>query len=891
MGTSAQGTSPRGRDRAEPGPLADQQAALRRVATLVARGASSTEVFGAVAQEVAQVLHLKNTAVCRYDDDATVMTVLATWGERPDTFKPGSRWPLEGASMSGEVLRTGRPARIEDYTDLPGALAAEAREHGFSRVAGVPIIVDGRVWGVISTSSPDAPLPDDLEDRLVDFTELVATAISNSEAREGLHSLAEELTALSRVATLVAEGALPAKVFEAVCAEVARLVDAEASALTRDEGDGTVTVLGGWTSTGYEYVGNRFAVEGTVSGLVLETGGPGRIESYAEEPGPAAAAARDMGWHSSVGAPITVEGRLWGVLAVVSTTNRSLSSDTERRLTKFTELVATAIANAESREEITRLADEQMALRRVATLVARGAPPVDVFGAVSAEVGRLVPADAASLVRYETNDTIETVGSWSRSGRAVPVGSRLPFESALLSRTIFETRKPARIDSYAEAGTHHFREAGWRSAVAAPIIVDGRLWGVMGVGSKTEQPLPPDTEERLAEFTELLATAIANAESREKLTRLADEQAALRRVATLVANGAPSAEVFQAVIDEVGQVIGADAAALFHFDSDRNASMVSSWTLSGPSLPVGTRLPIERGTAARLIVETRRPARINSYDGVPGATVALARELGWRSAVAAPVIVDGHLWGMAIVYSTSDRLLPPDTEERLLQFTDVVATAIANADSRAQLDLSRARIVATADATRRRIERDLHDGAQQQLVSLALQLRAAQAMVPAELGGHSAELSRVVDGLTDVLDGLREIALGIHPAVLAEGGLATALKTLARRSPLPVELDVQVEGRLPERVEVAAYYVVSEALTNAAKYAHASVVHVNVEARDSMLHIVVRDDGRGGADPERGSGLVGLQDRAEAIGGTISLLSPPEAGTSLRVELPLDAPA
>jgi signal transduction histidine kinase len=196
--------------------------------------------------------------------------------------------------------------------------------------------------------------------------------------------------------------------------------------------------------------------------------------------------------------------------------------------------------------------------------------------------------------------------------------------------------------------------------------------------------------------------------------------------------------------------------------------------------------------------------------------------------------------------------------------------------------------VATADATRRRIERDLHDGAQQQLVALALELRAAQAAVPPELGGHRAELSRVVDGLTGVLEGLREIALGIHPAILAEGGLGVALKTLARRSPVPVELDVQAEARLPEPIEVAAYYVVSEALTNAAKYARASVVRVAVEAGGRLLWIAVRDDGVGGADPARGSGLLGLKDRAEAIGGTLSLQSPRGKGTTLIAELPLD---
>jgi signal transduction histidine kinase len=291
-----------------------------------------------------------------------------------------------------------------------------------------------------------------------------------------------------------------------------------------------------------------------------------------------------------------------------------------------------------------------------------------------------------------------------------------------------------------------------------------------------------------------------------------------------------------------------------------------------------------------LIFETRQPSRL-SYANAPGQAAAAAREMGWHSSVGAPVIVEGRLWGALSVVSTSDRPLPPDTERRLAEFTELVATAIANADSRAELDASRARIVATADATRRRIERDLHDGAQQQLVSLALELRAAQAAAPPQLAELRAELSHVVEGLTGVVDGLREIALGIHPAILAEGGLEAALKTLARRSPIPVELDVQAESRLPEPIEVAAYYVVSEALTNAAKHARASVVHVDVQASDHVLRIAVSDDGVGGADPVGGSGLLGLKDRAEAIGGVISLQSPQGSGTSLQVELPLGAPS
>ncbi|HYZ53387.1 MAG TPA: sensor histidine kinase, partial [Streptosporangiaceae bacterium] len=221
---------------------------------------------------------------------------------------------------------------------------------------------------------------------------------------------------------------------------------------------------------------------------------------------------------------------------------------------------------------------------------------------------------------------------------------------------------------------------------------------------------------------------------------------------------------------------------------------------------------------------------------------------------------------------------------------ELAATAIANADAQAALAASRARIVATADQTRRRIERDLHDGAQQRLVSLALQLRAAQAAAPPGAGELVQQLDGVVGGLTGVLDELREIARGLHPAVLAEGGLRPALKTLARRSAVPVRLDIQVKGRLPEQAEIAAYYAVSEALTNTAKHAHATVVDVQVATSDGLLHVCVRDDGRGGAHFTGGSGLVGLKDRAEALGGRLSLRSAPSAGTAVEIALPLDGP-
>ncbi len=222
------------------------------------------------------------------------------------------------------------------------------------------------------------------------------------------------------------------------------------------------------------------------------------------------------------------------------------------------------------------------------------------------------------------------------------------------------------------------------------------------------------------------------------------------------------------------------------------------------------------------------------------------------------------------------------------------ATVIANAQAReelrrlrAELTASRARIAAAADQARRQIERDLHDGAQQQLVALALRLRMAQTAVPPELGELRAELGRVATGLTDALDELREYARGIHPAILAERGLAAALKTLARRSPVPVRLDVQSTARLPERVEVTAYYLISEALTNAAKHANASNVDIDIHMADAVVRLSVSDDGIGGADPARGSGLAGLKDRVEAIGGTLIVRSRPGMGTSLTAELPV----
>ncbi|HEX3873958.1 MAG TPA: DUF4118 domain-containing protein [Solirubrobacteraceae bacterium] len=373
----------------------------------------------------------------------------------------------------------------------------------------------------------------------------------------------------------------------------------------------------------------------------------------------------------------------------------------------------------------------------------------------------------------------------------------------------------------------------------------------------------------------------------EEQADLRQVEAALRRVATLVARGAPARDLFAAATAEVGDLLRVERAGMGRFESDGTVTILSGWSRVGEAIDVGSRRALGHGDVSSTVARTGRPARSERYSGATGWVEAVFGGAGVRSAIGAPITVEARLWGVMIAGSIHDAPLPADAGARLAGFTELLATAIANAESRDELAASRARIVSAADETRRRIERDLHDGAQQRLVSLGLALRAAQMTVPAELGELDGELSRVVDGLSGVMGELREMARGIHPAILAEGGLGTALRTLGRRSGIPVELDLRADGRFPDGVEVAAYYVVSEALTNAAKHAAASVARVRVEVVDDVLRVSVSDDGAGGADPTRGSGLIGLRDRVEAVGGTIAVDSPRGGGTAVAVELPL----
>jgi signal transduction histidine kinase len=580
---------------------------------------------------------------------------------------------------------------------------------------------------------------------------------------------------------------------------------------------------------------------------------------------------------------------LWGGF-VVGSRDGPLPAGTERRLANYAELIATAIANTENRAQIFRLLDEQAALRRVATLVATGPSPAEVSRVVAEEVRGLLDLDDAGVCRYEPDGTAVLLAGLGDNLSQWPPGTRWELDQVASSSEVWRTGRSARFD--AERWAHapgpvaaQLRKRGVRSVAATPVVVDGRLWGaVMAWSSRSS--LPEDTEQRMAHFTELVAMAIGNSENRSQILRLLDEQAALRRVATLVATGPSPTEVSRVVADEVRKLLGVEDAGVCRYEPDGTGVLVVGL---GPSISKSApRWALDESAASSEVWRTGRSARFDAdhWAHASSPIAAQLRRLEVRSVAASPVVVDGRLWGAVVVWSKQEPL-PPDTEDRMARFTELVAMAIGNAESRAELAASRARIVAASDETRRRIERDLHDGAQQRLVSLGLELRLTQASVPDELPEVRAGIGGVADELSNVLDELREMARGIHPAMLSEGGLRPALRTLARRAPIPVELELATDARFSEPVEVAAYYVVSEALTNAAKHADASYVRVSLTEQGGVMHLSVRDDGVGGADPQRGSGLIGLRDRVEALGGTVEIKSAQGSGTMVLVTLPV----
>jgi signal transduction histidine kinase len=553
------------------------------------------------------------------------------------------------------------------------------------------------------------------------------------------------------------------------------------------------------------------------------------------------------------------------------------------------QLAAHATRRAEASERARgAIADEQAALRRVATLVARGVPPPEVFAAVAREVGQLLGVDSAHMGRYDPDRTATGVGSWSPGQTHLPVGTSRALDDTSVMGMVLRSGRPARVEGYDDASAEIAaltQELSIRSSVGAPIVVAGQLWGVMVASSGRDHPLPEDTESRLLNFTGLAATAVSNAQARAEVRRLADEQAALRRVATLVASESPPAEVFAQVAEEVGLLMRAENAWMHSYSPAGTTTVVATWGELENSYPVGARLRLEGENVSALVRATGQPARLDDYANVTGSPGTNSSEWGIRSAVGTPIVVEGQLWGAMIAASRRPEPLPADAEARIEEFTKLVATAIANIQARSDLAASRARIVAAADDERRRVVRDLHDGAQQRLVHTVVTLKLAQRALENGAEAPAALIGEALDEAERATAELRELAHGILPSVLTRGGLRAGLEALASRMAVPVEISVS-EDRLPAAVEATAYFVVAEALTNVAKHSRAARAEVVARVEDGHLRLQVRDDGVGGVRLD-GSGLLGLADRLEVLNGRLQVESPRGGGTLLAAAIPL----
>jgi signal transduction histidine kinase len=854
-----------------------EQVALRRVAELAARDAAPREVLDAVVGEASKLVGVAFTTLLRFEPDGA--TEVVAIHDPPDGMTVGMRASAEGDGATQRVWRTGQAARVDRLPEMSGAWPQLAASKGYSSSAAAPIRVQDRLWGAL-VAAGRGRLPARIDEQLARFAQLAGTAISSASARADLEALADEQAALRRVAELVARGAEPQAVLDAVVDEASQRFGEAITALMRYGEDGFATVVA--ACRGPQLLGVRIPLEGRSSTAdIARTGRPSRTDDYATSD--AGRAARAHGIAATVSVPIVVEDAVWGSLTVASG-DAPLPDGVEAGITQFADLVGTAISSTHARERLQRLADEQAALRRVAELVARGVSQQELFGSVAVEAAGLIDGFGATLVRMDAPLQWTVVAT---HGGPVPTGTRLTTtedDQGLMAR-VARTGRRARIDDYATLGGPAWAldDFGVRSSVGVPIFLSAGLWGALGVTSP-DRPLPAEAEQRLEEFAELVSTALDNAQIRADMHALADEQAALLRVAERVARGDPSDEVFSAVAAEAQRLLGGLAMTLTSFEEDAALTVVSR---SGGPVPSGTRIAYEADTLPDRVRREGRAVRIDDYTAERDA--ALAREFGLTAAVAAPIAVEGQVWGM-LTATSSDGPLAGGVEDRLQRFANLVGTAVGNATSRAQLIASRARVLSTADETRRRLQRDLHDGAQQRLVHTVITLSLAQDALAG--GDVAAGAEHVAEGLRHAEranEALRELASGILPAVLTQNGLRGGVELLLDDLPMPVEACIDVPRLSPE-TETTAYFIIAEALTNVVKHAQARQAWVAVTLDAGAVRIEVRDDGVGGARPGEGSGLTGLFDRVEAHGGTMRVTSSVGQGTTLEARVPVGRP-
>jgi signal transduction histidine kinase len=522
-------------------------------------------------------------------------------------------------------------------------------------------------------------------------------------------------------------------------------------------------------------------------------------------------------------------------------------------------------------------------LRRVATLVASAADPLTVFEMVTREAAGVLDLPILTLMRFEPDGTVSVVAAVSNS--AYSIGANIKLDGPSVIATIRETGLPARVDSYEGLPggvAARLRAAGAKAGYGVPIRVHGELWGTMAA-VHTGGALADDAEDRLANFTDLIAAAIANAQARDDLAHLAAEQTSLRRVATLVARGSTGEGFLSVVAAEVRALFDVPDVAIVRYE--QRDVMVVGAAGENPFIPIDGRWSLDGPSVCAQVLDSGRPARMDEYGDVDGSVAEIAQRAGFQSVAGAPIFADDRVWGAIIVVSSTDPL-PDRSEVRVAEFTELVATAISNATNRSQLLASRARIVTASDEARRRIERDLHDGIQQRLIALSLDVQTMRTSKSTTSAAETERLEGLEQDLASVLEEVGEISRGLHPALLARRGLGPSLQALARRSPIPVALSVN-GPRSPEPIEVAMYYAVSETLTNAIKHSGASLVTIDVQSTETSVRATLEDDGIGGAMVGAGTGLSGLFDRMDALGGTLTLSSPPTGGTRVELDLPV----
>jgi signal transduction histidine kinase len=855
------------------GTLAAEHLGLRRIAELVARGAPEGELFEAVAIEASRLIE-EDTTLLRVEGEGVYSFIAVCGGPAP----VGTRFTIadDDEGLLAEITRTRLPARRDDYVGHGGP--AYARDHlGLGSAAAVPVIVDDRIWGILgATTSDGRRLPLDTEHRLAQFAELVAAALANAQARSDLQRMADEQTALRRVAELIARTAPTEEIFAAAAVNASRLLNGAPMTLTRFGGDGDLVVLA--THGGPAPIGTRIAYQPeTLPDQVRRVARAVRVDDYSRELDAELAAQFNLA--AAVSVPISVGSDVWGMLTATSD-SAPMPAGTEERLLQFAGLVAAALSNVQARTELQSLADEQAALRSVAELAAQDVPAEEVLAAVARQASRLTDVDFSTLLRFEPDGSTE-IAALDGAPAGISVGMRGPATGDGATQLVWRTGRPARIDNLAASSGHWAQVAhghGFTTSAAVPILSQGTLWGVLVVVGR-DKPLPAQIHAHLTSFAELAATAIAAAQARRELQQLAEEQSALRRVAELVARGAALPEVFASVAVEASHLFGNLATALLRYESGEIAAVVAE---CNSPLPIGFQVPATPDTPTGEVLHTGGPSRIDRVIGA--GLVGMPADFNAASrVVAVPVAVEGRIWGNLSIRSESP--LPATTEDRLARFAELAAAAVANAENKEKLSASRARVVATADETRRRLQRDVHDGAQQRLVHTIIALKLARAAIAA--GDPAADL--VDEALTNAQRAnseLRDLVHGILPAALTRGGLRAGIESLIADFPLPIEFDVTVP-RLAPSTETTAYFIVAEALTNVIKHACAKTAAVKLAVNGNHLNIEVRDDGTGGADPKLGSGLTGLLDRIEASNGTLAITSLAGAGTTLHAMLPV----